>query len=858
MTMRWILVAETMMLLVLLPFVAPAQNIIKTVAGGGNPAGPALSVDIGVDWAIKDGQGNVYIAASSSAYVFKMDPSGNLTVYAGTGYQGLGRSGAPANSTPLIFPFGLALDSHGDLLIADDLHVWAVSAKTGKLENLAGNSTAQTYFVCPAGTDPCGDGGPATQAELNGSLGVALGAGGKIFIADTYDYRIRIIQAGIINAYAGNGTVCPDPTAVPACGDGGPAINATFNAPQAVAVDLQGNVYIADTVDNRIRCVIGTVGGCGDTQHQYSTGTIVTVAGNGNYCDQLNCGDGLPATQANLYHPTGIFVDTSGNLYISDNYEGRVRFVSASTQLISTVAGPGGGCSQQSDLLGDGCPATEGSFGPSGVFLDSAGNMLIADAFNDRIREVSGGIISTIAGGGLGGDNGPATGAVLVDPTTLALDSSGNQLIVDTNNRRIRRVDAISHNITTIAGTGNGGDSGDGGPATGATLNYPVGIAMDGAGDYFIADIGARVVRRVDGVTQTITTYAGTAYTWCPLSTDPCGDGGPATSATFATDGPYSAAVDAGGNLFLADPSDNRIRCVIGTVGGCGDTQHQYTTGTIVTVAGNGTPCQSSPNCGDGGLATDANLWFPYGIAVDGAGNLFIADSDDNLVRRVDAHSQIISTAALNGVFAFSGNGGPALDASLGFPVEVAVDPAGNLFITSGSIEVVQRVDAATQTIATVAGNAANPTFFGFSGDGGLATKATIDDYGLAVSGSGDLYIADTYNNRIRLVHSTPAPLASPSKVDFGNQFLDTTSNPVQVTLTNVGGSDLLISTISTTGDFAETNNCGTLLAPSQSCTLSVTFTPTKLGPLKGLLKITDNGPNGAQSLALSGTGVGK
>jgi hypothetical protein len=381
---------------------------------------------------------------------------------------------------------------------------------------------------------------------------------------------------------------------------------------------------------------------------------------------------------------------------------------------------------------------------------------------------------------------------------------------------------------------------------------------MDGAGDYFIADIGARVVRRVDGVTQTITTYAGTAYTWCPLSTDPCGDGGPATGATFATDGPYSAAVDAGGNLFLADPSDNRIRCVIGTVGGCGDTQHQYTTGTIVTVAGNGAPCQSSPNCGDGGLATDANLWFPYGIAVDGAGNLFIADSDDNLVRRVDAHTQIISTAALNGVFAFSGNGGPALDASLGFPVEVAVDPAGNLFIISGSIEVVQRVDAATQTIATVAGNAANPYFFGFSGDGGLATKATIDDYGLAVSGSGDLYIADTYNNRIRLVHSTPAPLASPSKVDFGNQFLDTTSNPVQVTLTNVGGGDLLISSVTTTGDFAETNNCGTLLAPSLSCTLNVTFTPTRLGLRKGLLKITDNGPNGAQSLALSGTGVGK
>jgi hypothetical protein len=850
--------------LLLLPVKGLAQipagggNIINTIVGGAIPTGSALSVDIGDAFAmVEDGQGNIYFSSQGPEYVFKMNTSGNLTIYAGLGYEGLANPGGLATSTPLLSPAGLALDARGDLLVADYDHVWAVNATTGKLVNLAGNSTAQNYIVCPAPTDPCGDGGPATQAEFYAITGVALGGTGKIFIADTYDYRIRVIQSGIINAFAGNGNVCPDPTANPACGDGGPATDATFNAPQGVAVDLHGNVYVADSLDNRIRCVIGTVGGCGDTQHQYTVGTILTVAGNGYACNQTNCGDGLPATQANLFYPTGVFVDTSGNLYIADDYEGRVRIVNAITQVISTVAGPGGGCPQQTDVLGDGCPATEGSLAvPSSVFLDSSGHLLITDSRDNRIREVSGGIINTIAGGASGGDNGPATAAVLSNPYTLTVDSSGNALVVDTTNSRIRRVDAVSRNITTIAGTGNAGDTGDNGPATSATLNYPTGIALDQSGDYFIADPGSKVIRRVDGQTKIITTYAGTAYTTCPLDTDPCGDGGPATSATFAD--PETVTVDAEQNLFIADTPDNRIRCVIGTVGGCGDAQHEYQVGTILTVAGTGNPCTSSPACGDGGPATSANLSFPYGVAIDSSGNLLIADTADNLVRRVDAHSQIISTIALNGSFAFSGDGGPALDASLAYPTELALDPAGNLFISSQAYEVVQRVDAATQTISTVAGNLANPGIFGFSGDGGLATRATIDDFGLALDSSGNLYIADTGNNRIRFVTLAPTPSASPSQVSFGNQFLDTTSNPVPVTLTNLGGGDLLISQISTTGEFAQTNNCGSLLGPSQSCTINVTFTPTRLGLRRGLLKISDNAGNGTQAIDLSGTGVGK
>lgn len=827
---------------------ANGGNIINTVVGGANPSGPALSADLGDPTAVtKDGLGNIYIAASDEAYIFKLDASGNLSVYAGVGWHGFGGVGGPAGSAT-VTPNGLALDNARDLFIADSSnHVWVISGSTGKLLNFAGNSTFQN----PNG-GYSGDGGPATQAQLNLPEGVAIGSNQTLYIADTFNNVIRVVKQGIINTYAGNGARCSDPTGNPACGDGGPALSANLTHPWGVAADAFGNLFIADSVDNRVRCVIGTVGGCGDSQHMYPVGTILTVAGNGNPCVLQNCGDGSVATQANVFHPTGVFVDPSGNLYVVGDYENRIRRVDALTQIISTVAGNG-----DFDFGGDGGAATSASLSnPNGIFLDGAGNLLIADGGNKRIRQVTAGIINTIAGGGLGGDNGPAAAATLSDPLALALDSHGNQFIVDVGNSRIRRVDSTSRKITTVAGNGDAGYKGYGGPATLANLNVPEGVAVDAGGDLFITDPGDNVVQRVDGLTQTMTIFAGTLFAGCPTSTDLCGDGGLATNATFS--GPAGVAVDSAGNVFIGDSGDSRIRCVIGTVGGCGDTQHLYSIGTILTVAGDGIPCSSSPNCGDGGPATNANLSFPFGVAVDGAGNLFIADANDNLIRRVDAVSQIITTVAFNGLATFGGDGGPALNASMNGPEEVVVDLGGNLFISGGVDEVVQRVDFATQTIATVAGNAANPIPYGFKGDGGLATKATLSNFGSAIDAAGNLYIADSGNNRIRIVGLAPTPLASPSEVSFGNQFLDTTSNPVPVTLTNVGGGDLLISQVSTTGDFAQASNCGSILGPSQSCTINVTFTPTRLGLRKGLLKISDNAGNGTQAISLSGTGVGK
>jgi trimeric autotransporter adhesin len=812
----------------------PGNNVINTVAGGATPTGAALSADLGdVVSAVKDASGNIYLSTALS-YVFKLDPSGNLSTFAGTGWEGFGGAGGPTSRATLGLPRGLALDAAGDIFIADSNgHVWKAIKSSGDLINIAGNTTFQNPYGGYSG-----DGGPAIQAQLSSAYDVALATNGTMYVVDRGNEVIRSITNGIINTYAGTPfTICPDPTATPACGDGGPALSATFYLPQRATVDASGNLYIADTFDNRVRRV--------DTH-----GIITTVAGNGFACVLANCGDGLPATQANVFHPEKVLVDSAGDLYITGQYENRIRFVNAKTQKITTIVGTG-----DFGFSGDGGPATAALLSnPSGIFLDSAGNLLIADTGNRRVREVSGGIINTIAGGGMGGDNGPATGAVLCQPLTLSLDASGNQFVVDTCGSRIRRIDATTQQITTVAGTGDAGYKGYGGPATSASLNYPDGVAVDNAGNLYITDPGNAAVQRVDASSGIMSVFAGTLFVQCLITTDPCGDGGPATSATVWD--PAGIVVDSAGNVFIDDLQLSRIRCVIGALGGCGDTQQIYPIGTILTVAGNGITCSSPPSCGDGGPATSANLSNPYGIALDQSGNLFIADTYDNLVRRVDAVSQTITTVALNGQPTFGGDGGPALNASMAYPEGIGVDPSGNVFIGGGLDEVVRRVDAATQTITTVAGNAADPIPYGFKGDGGLATKATLDNFGLAVDGSGDVYIADVGSNRIRAVHLAPKASLTTTSVNFGDQILDTTSSPVEIPFSNTGLNDLQITSITVTGSFAQTNTCGNLLAPSLTCNLSITFTPTTLGVRQGTVTISDNG--GTQKITLTGTGVGK
>jgi len=322
---------------------------------------------------------------------------------------------------------------------------------------------------------------------------------------------------------------------------------------------------------------------------------------------------------------------------------------------------------------------------------------------------------------------------------------------------------AAAGDIATYAGTGVGGYSGDGGPATAAQVNWPEGVAVDEVGNLFIGDQANDRVRRVDAATGVITTYAGNG-----LYGD-SGDGGPATAARL--NGPGGLAVDGEGNLFIADQYNHKVRRV------------DAATGVITTYAGTG----SSGYSGDGGPATAAQLYQPSDVAVDTAGNLFIADQHNDRVRRVDAITGVITTYAGTGDAGYLGDGGPATAARFDYPVSVAVDGAGNLFIADWNNSVVRRVDAATGVITTYAGTGSS----GYSGDGGPATAAQVNwPIAVAVSGAGDLFIADTYNDRVRRVErpATVTVRKSASPAD-GTDF-SFAGDLGSFTLDDSGGSD--------------------------------------------------------------------
>ena len=315
-----------------------------------------------------------------------------------------------------------------------------------------------------------GDGGPAIQAALTGPWNVTVDKAGIIYISDTNNHRVRKVDKnGIITTFAGNYNWY-------ASGDGGPANQAGLGNPTAVAVDDAGNVYIA--ADNRIRKV-------------NTSGIITTVAGNGQ--SGYN-GDNIPATQASLYGPKGIAVDFSGNIYIADQINYRIRKVDTNG-IITTVAGNG-----QYSFSGDGGSAIQAGLGgyPGSVAVDGVGNLYIAS--DGRIRKVdTSGIITTVAGNGqqgYSGDGGPATQARFNNLSGIAADSVGNIYLCDRNNERIRKVNT-SGIITTIAGNGIQGYGGDGGPATQGVLNYPEGVAVDSKGNVYIAEMYNNRIRKV-------------------------------------------------------------------------------------------------------------------------------------------------------------------------------------------------------------------------------------------------------------------------------------------------------------------------------------------------------------------------
>jgi sugar lactone lactonase YvrE len=775
----------------------PGADVISTVAGG--VGGPATATRVGLSYptGVAFGAGHLLIANDRS--VREVNPrTDRLTTLAGTGASGPLGDGQRATGASM-GALGVATDAAGNPLIVDtpDSRIRVVPARTGTFYGQA-MTAGDIYTIAGNGLGGfTGDGGPATEARLWFPLGVAVDAAGNLIIADNNNQRIRVVAArtgtfygqamtaGDIYTIAGNGTQGFS-------GDGGPATSAELSDPTNVAVDAAGNLVIAASYrNNRIRVVAESTGTF--YGQAMTAGDIYTIAGNGT---QGFSGDGGPATSAALNFPQGVAVDAAGNALIADTGNQRVRVVAAGTGTfygqamtagdIYTVAGNG-----SFRFSGDGGPATSaGMKAPSNVALDDAGNLLIADLGSLRVRVVAArtgtfygramtaGDIYTIAGNGthgFSGDGHPALSAEMYFPGQVTVDGTGNLVIADTGNNRIRVVatragtfygrSMTAKSIYTVAGSGPGSFSGDGGPAIKARLHQPQGVAVDTAENLVIADTSNRRIR-------VVAAHAGTFYGRAMTAGDIytvagngargfSGDGGPATSAKLHE--PQGIAVDTAGNLVIADTGNNRIRVVASRTGTFYG--QSMAAGDIYTVAGNGTPGFS----GDGGPATSAAVKGPREVAVDTAGNLVIAATGNQRIRVVTARTGTfygqamtagdIYTVAGDGSDNFSGDGGPATSAALDLPAAVALDANGNLVITDTGNHRIRVVASRTGTfygqamtagdIYTVAGNGIQ----GFSGDGGLATDAELGvPRSVAVDAAGNLLIDDVGNVRIRLV----------------------------------------------------------------------------------------------------------
>lgn len=588
-----------------------------------------------------------------------------------------------------------AVDSAGNLYFSDtERHrVCKVDKVTGIFTVVAG--TGEEGY-----TSDNGDEGLATEAKLDQPYGIAPDSAGNLYIVDSMASVVRKVDAstGIISRVAGKYHLWTYN------GDEIPATDALLRIPHDVAVDSGNNFYIADSGNHRIRKI------------DISTGIITTVAGTGigGYNE-----DGISATSANLNYPTGIKFDDEGNLYIADKDNHRVRKVDAVTGKISTVAGTG-----TAGYSGDGSSAVEAELDiPWEVDLDASGNVYIVDRNNHCIRKVDSatGIISTFAGTGTAGYNGDgieSSTAYLSDPRGVAIGDSGDCFIVDKGNYRIRRVDAGTGLISTFAGTGSLTYNGEGMLATIAQLALPQGVAVDISGNVYVGDTGNSRVRKVDAATGIISNVNDAAW-----------------------EKPAAVLFDGADNLYVADSGAHRVLRVDGE------------TGLIAVVAGTGTPGYS----GDGMDATTAELTMPSGLAFDAEGNLYIADTGNSIIRKVDAISGLISRVAgfpipyVFDVELYNGDGIDALTAHLSFPMGIALDEAGNLYIADRNNHRLRKVDAVSGLISTVVGTGTK----GYNGDGMDAVLAQLNyPSGIVIDDAGNLHIADSGNKRIRVVNA--------------------------------------------------------------------------------------------------------
>ena len=796
-TLRLVLLLSAMMLSLT---ALAQQDVITTAVGGGPNDIPALDSNLynPVSVAV-DSSGNYYIAATYQNRVFKVNTSGTLTVVAGSGAQGFAGDGVTggAATADLFHPTGIALDSSGNLYIADQgNYVVRKVDSTNTITTIAGIAGSAGFS---------GDGGKGTSAQLYNPSGVAADTFGNLFIADTNNCRVRklVLSSDTITTYAGNGTCGYS-------GDGSLATGAEIYNPYGVATDSSGNLFIADTYNFVIREVtksslkISTV--CGKNINGFS-------------------GDGAAATAAEIGYVYQLAVSGT-TVTIGDNTNYRVRQFTVAGN-INTVAGTG-----TASFCGDAGKATLACFNqPTGVAV-SGSNVYVADQYNYRIRLFTvGGNINTVAGNGtyniptlLTGE--PPQGVVFNYPYGVYGDPSGNVFVNDTSNALVRELVKSTDLVNFFAGTGTYGYTGDGGKATSAEISYNYGVARDSSGNIYIADSYNHIIRMVNSA-GTISTFAG-----IPQRAGYTGDGGKATSAELYY--PSGVFVDSKNNVYIADTYNHVVR--------------EVTSGTINTIAGIG---QRAGYSGDGGPAAAAQLNYPYGVTVDGGGNVFIADTSNCRIREVTALTGVINTVAGTGSCNFTGDG-PATEEAVNSPDGVRVDANGNLFIADTNNQCLRWVNTAglMTTFAGICGQA------GYFGDAGAALSAKLYyPSGISVDSSGNFLVADQYNFRVRGITAFAALNTSVGSANFPLTSVGSTSAPETVILSSVG--PLTIANISVTGPFSEIDDCPASMPNGTVCTMYIYFAPTASGNAAGTITVNTNGFfNAVSTISLTGLGT--
>jgi hypothetical protein len=609
-------------------------GLVETIAGTyphnwqPGEGGPALQADFsGASDMVLDLDGSLIVADIYWSVVRRIAPDGTVRTVAGRwGVWGFGGDGGPATEAKLGNPVCLAFGPDRSLYVSDYLRVRRISPD-GIISTFAGNGTDVS------GAD--GEGGPATDASVSGSRGMAVDVAGSVFLAVSGQSRVRRVGTdGILTTIAGM------TYGWSVSGDGGPAIAAEIGKPSDVAFDASGNLLIADSYNGVIRVID-------------QNGIINTLAGTG---EKGYSGDEGPARQAMLGSIIDMEFDAAGNLYLLDDSEFRIRKIDTDG-IITTVAGNG------TKLFGgDGGPAQEATFwSPHDPTIAPDGSIFIADIGNRRIRRIGpNGIVTTYAGNGtLGsmGDGGPAIDATLATED-LALAPDGTLYFLDGSGggARIRRIDP-SGVVHHVAGRDGEGYAGDGGPAATALFKRPTDIWYSVAHQrLFIADTENNRVRYIDS----------TGYIWTLIgngSATSTGDGGPASLATVFRPGCVYATDD--GKVYVSEASGNRVRMI-------------DTSGIVTTVAGGA----ERGFGGDGGPAVLAKLSVPVGLFRDRWGYLYIADAANNRIRRVSPNG-MITTVAGTGMEFYDGEDVPALSANLWKPVDVAGGPGDVLYVAS-------------------------------------------------------------------------------------------------------------------------------------------------------------------------------